>query len=148
MEHPEQNRGFNPRKYRFTLRMRFAYDGKEVKQISDAQRVEMIAPAPTGDAPREGVHSGFWVELRSADERTLYYQVLNSPIRVTVEDYSPDGTLRLVSNKETSGEFELLIPDIPEAQTLVMFNSSQGRRQKLQAAKELGRFDLKGYQRS
>jgi hypothetical protein len=143
MDEEPRYRAFSARNYRFALRMRFAYEGGKVRQLPDVQRVEMLAPISPVELPREKVHGGFWVELHDADERVLYYQVLNNPIRPMLDDYSPDGTIRAVPNRNRAGEFELLIPDMPEAQTLVMFSSPLDRRRALRPATELARFDLK-----
>ncbi len=142
MEEEPRYRAFNPRNYRHTLRMRFVYEGGKVRQLPDVQRVEMLAPISPVELPREKVHGGFWVELHDAEGRVLYYQVLNNPLRPTLDDYSPDGTIRAVPNRSPGGEFELLIPDMPEARTLVMFSSPIDRRRSLRPATELARFDL------
>jgi hypothetical protein len=109
---------------RYTLRLTFAYEGTQVKLIS-ATKVEMIPPPGEAYVIHQG-QNGYWVELRDAQERVLYQRVLHYPIRYEHEVVAEAGTGRLEWQKtpDAHGVFEVLVPTLPEAKTVVLFGSS------------------------
>ncbi len=141
MSRQDSSQHFDPRRYRFTLRLTFAYEGENIRQVSST-RVQMLAPyAPFTPQPEGDI--GFWIELQDREGKRLYAQAFNMPIRYAVEDYSPEGKIKRVSLAEPKGEFELLIPDIPEASALVMYTSPLNVENEMEVAKERARFDLR-----
>jgi hypothetical protein len=124
-----------------TLRLTFTYDQSDV-HLEDSRRVEMIAPLGEPELIQQG-RAGFWVELRDADEHILYQQALaGHPMRRELEvfDDPETGSIRRQRIDDPQGTFELLVPDIPEAQALVLFSSPPEAMYK--SAAELTRFSL------
>jgi hypothetical protein len=69
--------------------------------------------------------SGFWFELRDANDRVLYRRILHNPIRSHIEAPSGDPArpFMQVRKPQTKGIFELLAPELAGARTLVIFAS-------------------------
>ncbi len=136
----------NPRKYRYSWRLVFRYDGERVELV-DRKRVEMIAPPSIGPVPQEGRHSGTWLEIRDANDRLVFVRRLHDPFRTTAEHHSPDGKIEVVRRLPVAGEFEAIVPDIPEMNSGVLFSSALSvlkDARSTEPAREIGRFPLKG----
>jgi hypothetical protein len=126
------------RAIRFTL----SYKGKDVRLVS-AKRIEMLAM--TSDPLKsEGKRSGFWFELRDAEDRPLYRLGAWNPIQFSVEVPSEDPKRPFVWVKVPApeGKFTLLAPDIEKARSLVLFSSPLGVSSALARAEEIARFPL------
>lgn len=125
------------------LRLTFEYDGNNVRLIS-SQKVRMTLPASMAPHPEKN-QAGFWYELRDANERTLYHRVMESPIRFDAEVFSNEekGSIRRQEVLKPQGAFVLLVPDTPEAESIVLFGSSSAPRTTALSANELARFKLK-----
>lgn len=106
-----------------TLRITFAYRGRGIR-LAASRRVAMIAPPSVTEAPKSG-QSGYWVELRDAAGDLLYHRALSNPIRADAEVYSDDPrqTLTRIPIAAPEGQFEVLVPDLPDAQTLLFFGT-------------------------
>src|SRR5688572_26896946 len=70
------------------IRLTFAYVGNHI-ELTDTQRLAMFVPP--GES-LEGVRerSGFWVEVRDADEQPLFRQLMHHPIETTREVFPAD----------------------------------------------------------
>jgi hypothetical protein len=104
----------------------------------------MTLPASVLPHPEKN-QSGFWYELRDAKERTLYHQIMESPIRFDAEIFSPE-EIESIRRKEVpkpQGTFVLLVPDTPGADSIVLLGSSSAPRTAALSANELARFKLK-----
>jgi hypothetical protein len=125
---------------RRSLRLSFEYDRQEVRLIA-RQRVDVTRPPGVSHAIPRG-QAGFWIEVRDSRGRVLYQQVLRNPIRYEIELPGPRETKRgsWFKIEHPRGAFDLLVPDLPEGRTLVLFGSAPGARAK--AATELARFSL------
>jgi hypothetical protein len=131
-----------------TLRLTFRYEGSDVSLLS-SERVEMVPPPGAPEFIHEG-QAGSWAELLDAHGRTIYQQLLHNPIRYEMEvPEDPDtGTLHWEEVRHPQGVFEVLVPDMPEGQTLVLFGSSReslrqaAATERQQAATELARIRL------
>jgi hypothetical protein len=104
----------------------------------------MTLPASIAPHPEKN-QSGFWYELRDANERTLYHRVMESPIRFDAEVFSAEEkeSIRRQEVPKPQGAFVLLVPDAPEADSIVLFGSSSAPKTATLSAKELARFKLK-----
>jgi hypothetical protein len=125
-----------------TLRLTFAYDGVQVNLVSQ-QTVQMITPAPTTAPPQPG-QSGFWAELRDANDQPVCFRVLHDPFRAVTEAYSP-GPKSVIRPREAvrrQGTFVVLLPEVPEARSIVLFGSPPDATSPGQPARELARFPL------
>lgn len=124
------------------LRLMFEYEGNTV-QLKATQKVVMTLPPATSFIP-EVKQSGFWYELRDANNHTLYHRAIGSPIRFDAEVFSNEDRESVARHEVTtpSGAFVLLVPDTPEADSIVLFSSSVQPRAAAQPATELIRFKL------
>src|SRR5271166_4139570 len=70
------------------IRLVFSFDGGQVSLLSQ-QSVEMVLPSSD---PVEGTEdrTGFWYELRDAQDRPVYRKVIHNPMREDVEVFSDD----------------------------------------------------------
>jgi hypothetical protein len=102
----------------------------------------MIAPPSVTAAPRSG-QSGYWVELRDAAGDLLYHRALSNPIRADVEVYSDDPrqTLTRIPMAAPEGQFEVLLPDLPDAHTFLFFGTPDGASESA-PSRELFRADV------
>lgn len=101
----------------YALRITFAFDGPALT-LKSVQRVAMRVPAAPPPPP-EGDRIGYWLEVRDAASRLLYHRAVHDPLRRETESYG-DGKgapLRRHTRAERQGEFELIVPDLPEAAT-------------------------------
>jgi hypothetical protein len=116
-----------------TLRVTFTYEGDRV-QVANVQRIDMIAP-PAVTAPPEPDQTGFWFEVRDSKGQLLHHQVLHNPIRTDVEVFSdePGRSMYRVPSKQVKGEFTLLVPDLPQANLLVLHGPAPMTRAELAA---------------
>ena len=124
-----------------TLRLFVAYSGTHLRLL-DRQSVEMIPP-PGGDDVEER-RSGFWLELRDGNGRTVYSRVTQNPIRASAELLTDDRGRPIARAElaEVNGEFVLHVPDLPEAQVLVFMSSPAGPAGLGEPASEVARLDL------
>ena len=65
------------------MRLTFSYDGDDVKLLSQ-QRTEMTVP-PSDAMKGYGKYKGFWAELRSGTDKTLYRSVMHNPTKNDAE---------------------------------------------------------------
>jgi len=126
-----------------TLRLTFAYEGSTVRMVSQL-RVEMITP-PASPTPIHEGQSGFWYELRDQSGRALYQQAMHNPIRVEAEVFPENQSepIRHVEIRNPRGTFDLLVPDIAEGDTVVLFSSPLKPEDSAAPTRELARFGLK-----
>ena len=97
------------------------------------------------DKEKDKPQSGFWIELRDANERAVYRQVLHNPVPVSVEIHSADkhNPIRREINPNPECVFGLLIPDLPNAETLVIVSSPLKADAMFEPASDLARFSLR-----
>jgi hypothetical protein len=106
----------------------------------------MICPPSVGERPEAEKHGGFWMELRDAGDRVLFNRVLHSPLGDSVEVHSPDGKIQRVFGDLKENVFEVLLPDVSNAKTVVLMGESLEpvtlREREVGPARELARFDV------
>ena len=110
--------------YRQALRLTFSFDGPQI-QLTLRETVEMTLPpsmALTGEPPR----AAFWYELQDGERRPLYRRAQRHPLdsRVEVPTGNPERPLAYVDSGRAAGTFTLLIPQLPEAQSVVLYGWS------------------------
>jgi hypothetical protein len=125
------------------VRMIFAFDGDHVHLVS-RQSVEMLVP------PSDPVHGvegqqGFWYELRDAQDRPLYRQVMHNPMREDVEVFSdaPEQSLSRQPVPNRKGVFVVVVPDTEEGRTVTLSSSPRSIQLAHQPAREIARFALR-----
>jgi hypothetical protein len=126
-----------------SLRLTFTYE-RSTLQLTGVQRLVMT-PAPSDPLQTSGAAAGFWVEVLDAAGQALYRRVTQNPIRFTAEypTDEPDRPLAWGEVNEPRGTFVLVVPDLPAAQTVVLFSSPPEPEGGGKPASELARFDLK-----
>lgn len=127
-----------------TLRLTFEYEGDQVRLIS-RQSVQMRTPPPHPTSIQPG-QSGFWYEVRDRDDRVLYQRALHSPIQTDTEVFSnePGATIHRRPIENPRGTFEILVPDLPEGESVVLFSSPLEPERALRPAEEISRVELRG----
>ena len=124
-----------------TLRVTFAYEGNQVRVVS-RQAVDMRA-APSDPVYDYQGQSGHWFEVHDASGRVIYRRNTHDLMPVDVEAPSGDPERPFTRAKtERRGTFVLTIPNVSQAQSIVLFASPEDDARK--AAREIGRFTLRG----
>ena len=117
--------------YTHALRITFAYENSNL-QITSVTRIAMRVPAPSTPAPQEG-QVGSWFEVRDGKGTLLYHRPLHDPMRLDTEIFGdkPGDPLRHVPARHTKGEFEVLAPDLPDAEQLRLYGPRTSQREGL-----------------
>lgn len=107
------------------VRLTFSYQGEEVKLISQ-QPVEMTVPPSD---PLEGYeqHKGFWAELKSDKDKTLFRRVLHNPTRNDAEVFSddPEQSISREPAPKRTGVFVVVVPDTDKGHEVTLSRSSE-----------------------
>jgi hypothetical protein len=106
------------------MRLTFSYNGDDVKLISQ-QRTEMSVPS--SDAVKGyGTHKGFWAELRSGSDKTLYRTVMHNPTKNDAEVFpeSPGEPISREPAPKRKGVFVVVVPDTDKGQQLILCRSA------------------------
>jgi hypothetical protein len=111
-----------------SLRVTFGYDLDAPKcgvRLLRVERVRALAPGIATAPPRSG-QSGAWFEVRDAGGRFLYYQPLHDAMPATQEvfaDETGQPALRRQPRRKRTGEFQVLVPDLPNAASFAVHAS-------------------------
>jgi hypothetical protein len=103
------------------VRLVFRYEGDEVHLV-DRQRFEApTPPAETVTAEAQGA----WVEVRSAEDETLFQRVLPGAVRADVEVFSPnpEQSVARAPVERPSGIFTVVVPETDVADHVVVLAS-------------------------
>src|SRR5262245_1866097 len=101
----------NPR----SIRLTFTFEGDRV-ELSNVERLPMISPPQHGEPPEAGKQGGEWMILSDRQGRTVAWCLLHDPLRTRVEVHDPEAGPSLVVGPPSSGVFEVLLPDVADAQ--------------------------------
>jgi hypothetical protein len=133
------------------MRLTFSYNGDDVKLLSQ-QRTEMIVP-PSDSVKGYGTYKGFWAEVRSGSDKTLYRTVMHNPTKNDAEVFpeSPGGPISREPVPKRKGVFVVLVPDTDKGEEVILCRSApetKGPTKGIRAlagkpAKEILRFKLK-----
>ena len=106
------------------MRLTFSYDGKDVKLVSQ-QRTEMIVP-PSDTVKGYGAYKGFWAEVRSGSDKTLYRTVMHNPTKNDAEVFpeSPDGVISREPAPKRKGVFVVVVPETDKSQDVILCRSA------------------------
>lgn len=107
------------------MRLTFSYDGNKVKLLSQ-QRTEMRVPASDELKGYGKNYKGFWAELRSGSDKTLYSTVMHNPTRNDAEVFpgAPDEGISRVPAPKRKGVFVVVVPDTDEGQDVILCRSA------------------------
>ena len=108
------------------LRLTFSYDGDKVKLISQ-QRTEMIVP-PSDPVSGFRQQKGFWAEVKSESDKTLYRQVMHNPTRNDAEVFPDPDTPGAGISREPApkrkGVFVVVVPDTEKGNEVTLSRSA------------------------
>jgi hypothetical protein len=101
-------------------------DGGAVN-LDSATRLEMRAQ-PSHDIGGHEQQSGFWLELRDANDRVLYRRTLHNPFPQDAEVFpetSGEDFSRTAIPRQ-SGSIDVVVPDLPDARSVAVFGNLPG----------------------
>jgi len=116
------------------IRLTFAYHGDKI-ELKDAFRITMFVPA-SDPLDAQPPSSGFWLELRASDERTLFRRLMHDPIGHDREIFpeQPGGEIFRRPVARPEGVFSVVVPEIKDAETLTLHGSTAGAPERYHAA--------------
>lgn len=139
------------------VRLTFSYQGDQVKLVSQ-QPVEMTVP-PSDPVKGYEEQKGFWAEVKSDQDKTLFRRVLHNPTRNDAEVFTddPEQSISRAPAPKRKGVFTVVVPATDKGQDVTLSRSagqpdvepgSAPRRMALRSlatgpATEIARFKLK-----
>jgi hypothetical protein len=160
-----ENRNPSSRGQGRALRLTFSYEGARISLV-DRQVVDrptqpsapLLEPRPR-DAGQSGAgagseraaeqerkprgQSGFWIELHGRQGRALYRLVMSNPIAFRAEVPDEGGGFTNVTVENPRGQFFVLVPNLPDAESVVVFSSPLGPEARPGPAEPVARFPLR-----
>ena len=106
------------------MRLTFSYNGDEVKLLSQ-ERTEMTVP-PSDAVKGFAKHKGFWAELKSGTDKTLYRTVMHNPTKNDAEVFpeSPGGVISREPAPKRIGVFVVVVPDTDKGEEVILSRSA------------------------
>jgi hypothetical protein len=106
------------------MRLTFSYDGDDVKLLSQ-QRTEMTVP-PSDAVKGYGKYKGFWAELRSGTDKTLYRSVMHNPTKNDAEIFpeTPGESISREPAPKRKGVFVVVVPDTDKGEEVILCRST------------------------
>ena len=106
------------------MRLTFSYNGDEVKLLSQ-ERTEMTVP-PSDQVKGYAKHKGFWAELKSGSDKTLYRTVMHNPTKNDAEVFpdSPGGVISRQPAPKRKGVFVVVVPDTEKGEEVILSRSA------------------------
>ena len=122
--------------YTHSFRLTFAYVDNDI-HLARTERIAMISPAAAGPPPASD-QTGYWVEVSDAEGRLLYHRALHDPTRADIEVFGdePGEPIYRTENRARSGEFEVIVPDLPHAARVSLHGPSPRARKPHGPSKE------------
>lgn len=88
--------------------------------VNDIAAVEMrVGPSDRTDDMSS--FTGFWYELHDANEAVIFRRITPNPMSVFAEIAVEDGKFTRARLDGSAGDFEILVPALGDARTLVIF---------------------------
>ena len=105
------------------LRLRLSGDGDALR-LQSVRPVDMLVPP--SDPTQTSGESGFWVEIRDGENRTLYRKSLGSVLQDTIEVFSDDPKETIARRPSPPGprDFVVIVPDTGERSAAVYLQNS------------------------
>jgi hypothetical protein len=124
-------------------RLTFAYEGREIRMTDVRSLEKLVRPPALHDFGGGKARAGFWVELQTADGRPLHRHVMNNPVRFHAE--VPDGKGGFTNRPipKPHGVFFVIVPEMPDAEQVVIFSSPLGPEARLAPAEPVAKFPLR-----
>lgn len=140
------------------IRLTIAYDGDRMELVSRQSVAMRVPPSdPVGgmaETAETAEMAGFWVDLKDAEDRTLFRRVMHEPIRRDVEVFSPDPrqTIQrapMPEGAEPRGVFSVVLPEMEAAEAVSLIGPPLGPAvrelgvERAEPSREIARFALK-----
>ena len=111
------------------MRLTFSYDGDNVKLLSQ-KRIEMIVPPSDGMKGYATRQKGFWAEVRSGSDKTLYRTVMHNPTKNDAEVFpeSPGGPISREPAPKRKGVFVVVVPDVDKGEDVILCQSKPEKK--------------------
>lgn len=124
------------------LRLVFDRDGSDIRLV-EAIPVEMVVPPSDRLADDEDV-AGFWISLYDEGGSIAYRRVMSNPLGDELEVYTgdPEQPFKRVRIPEPKLQFEVIVPDLPEARAVGLFASLPLSDRNVERARQVARFEL------
>ena len=111
-------------------------------RVRSRRRVEMIVPS-TGPLADASPATGFWVELRDAEERTRYRRAMPDPLEAELEvPAEPRGEGFAHVRAPARRTFSVVLPDIEGADHVALVRGGRTRRAGAPRVEEIARLPL------
>jgi hypothetical protein len=122
--------------WRFSL----TYDGAAlaVNEVSGAE----MRVGPSDQTDDMSYVTGFWYELRDANETVLFRRITSNPMSPHAEIASEEGDFTRGTRDDTAGDFDIITPALADAATLVIFGPDPFDDEQGNAAVALATFEL------
>jgi hypothetical protein len=133
-----------PNVSRKTIRLTVRSSESGIEFLS-AERLDMITPPQPGERPQAGQHGGWWFELRNGKGRVLAHRIVDASLLESVEVHSPNGRIERQFGEVRPGVFEVLLPDMDEARSVVLVGSplrTSVAARASEASRDIASFDL------
>lgn len=124
------------------MRLTFRYTGHRI-ELADAQRVIQWLP-PSGYLEDRQERSGFWLELRDGAGAPVFREDLSPTLGDDYEIFPEDPAGEIVRRAVPgrTGTFTMVVPEMTEAQQLVVVGSPPKTEHRREAAADLATFDF------
>jgi hypothetical protein len=137
-----------------SLRYTFTYEGEDLT-LASKHYLDKVSPAsdPIEKEDQEKERSGFWIELQDEKRRTLYRKAMHNPrfhaeVTTPAQEEKRGGSFTNVRLSDPKGTFFVTVPNIPEAQDLVIFSSPLGYEAVPGPAAPIARFNVRSGEES
>jgi len=106
------------------MRLTFSYQGDQVKLVSQ-QPVDMTVP-PSDPVKGYEQHKGFWAEVKSDQDKTLFRRVLHNPTRNDAEVFSddPEQSISREPAPKRKGVFVVVVPHTEKSHEVTLSRSA------------------------
>jgi hypothetical protein len=125
------------------IRLTFAYSGPDIR-LTGSDRLAMFVP-PSDPLDALAPQSGFWVEVRDPQDKPIFRRLMHHPIQTEYEVFPAEsgGSIIRTPRPTPTGVFSIVVPDLPDGQSLVFHGSPPSTEHRQLAAREIARFDLR-----
>ena len=106
------------------MRLTFSYQGDQVKLVSQ-QPVEMTVP-PSDPVKGYEQQKGFWAEVKSDQDKTLFRRVLHNPTRNDAEVFTddPEQSISRAPAPKRKGVFTVVVPATDKGEDVTLSRSA------------------------
>jgi hypothetical protein len=97
--------------------------GSAVTLESRSQLIQMVVPPSDPILDRTQPRTGSWFELRDGAEKVLYVRLVHDLLGRRQEAPAADQQHLVGGRSRAKSSFQVLVPDLPRAKTVVLFAS-------------------------